>query len=72
MKSGFRFDASTQTFVPDISQITLFCENQKVGSCEIDLVPYIDKQVKIEKAMIAGTGSFCESEHSQKRALIGD
>ena len=38
MSSGFKFDVATQTFLPDISEITLFCENKKVGSCAIDLV----------------------------------
>ena len=53
MSSGFKFDTATQTFLPDISELTLFCENQKVGTCAIDLVQYIDRQAKVEKVVIA-------------------
>ena len=38
MNSSFKYNTTTQTFLPDISEITLFCENQKVGTCAIDLV----------------------------------
>ena len=43
MNSGFRYDGYTQTFLPDISELTLYCENQKVGTCSIDLASYIDR-----------------------------
>lgn len=52
MSSGFKYDTYTQTFLPDISEIALFCENQKVGACAIDLVQYIDRQSKLEKVVI--------------------
>lgn len=52
MKSGFKFDLTTQTFLPDISEITLFCENKKVGTFVIDLAQYIDLPSRVEKAII--------------------
>ena len=27
MSSGFKYDSATQTYLPDISEITLYCEN---------------------------------------------
>lgn len=42
MKSGFKFDLHTQTFLPDISEVTLYCENKKVGNFIVDLAQYID------------------------------
>jgi len=57
MSSGFKYDTATQTFLPDMSEITLFCENQKVGTCVIDLVQYIDRHAKIEKVVIASSNA---------------
>ena len=70
MDSGFKFDAATQTFLPDFSEISLYCENQKVGSCVIDLVQYIDQKPKIEKVVIASE----EAMHNalDHKVLIGD
>ena len=53
MSSGFKFDVSTQTFLPDISELTLFCEGQKVGTCTVDLAAYIDQQASFEKVIMA-------------------
>ena len=53
MMSGLRYDTSTQTFLPDISELTLFCENRKVGTCTVDLVQYIDARTPtVEKVVI--------------------
>ena len=70
MDSSFKFDGATQTFLPDFSEISLFCEGQKVGSCTINLVQYIDRKPVVEKVVIA-------SEHATHNALdhkvlIGD
>ena len=70
MSSGFKFDTSTQTFLPDISELTLFCENQKVGACSVDFVHYIDKQPKIEKAVIAQDA--LRGNLGKKLLLVGD
>jgi hypothetical protein len=55
MNSGFKFDTATQTYLPDISEVTLFCENKKVGTCIIDLAQYIDEPTKVEKAIMSGS-----------------
>lgn len=70
MSSSFRFDGHTQTFLPDISEISLFCENQLVGTCAIDLVSYIDKQSKLEKVFIASSQAM-HNPYDHK-VLIGD
>jgi len=44
MSSGFKFDVATQTYLPDISELTLYCEGKKVGTCTVDLATYIDKR----------------------------
>ena len=70
MGSSFKFDSATQTFLPDISEISLYCENQLVGTCAIDLVSYIDKQAKLEKVFIASE----KAAHNafDMKVLIGD
>ena len=49
MSSGFKYDVGTDTFLPDISELSLFCGTDKVGTCVIDLVEYIDKKPAVEK-----------------------
>ena len=56
MSSGFKFDAVTQTYLPDISELTLYCEGKKVGTCTVDLASYIDKKAEQEKAMMGDMG----------------
>ena len=70
MTSGFKYDVSTETFLPDISEISLFCEGRKVGSCAIDLVAYIDLEPKVEKVVIASE----QATHNalSHKVLIGD
>ena len=70
MTSGFKFDVSTQTFLPDISEITLFCEGRKVGSCNVDLVAYIDVEPKVEKVYVASENSLHDA--LTHKVLIGD
>ena len=70
MSSSFKYDSHTQTFLPDISEISLYCENQLVGTCAVDLVSYIDKQCKLEKVFI--TSSQAMHNAYDHKVLIGD
>ena len=70
MKSAFKFEVSTQTFHPDISEISLYCENHLVGSCILDLVQYIDAVPKIEKIFIGDKNTILNGlDH---KILLGD
>lgn len=71
MVSGLRFDTGTQTFLPDISEITLLCEEKRVGQCAIDFANYIDVTPKIEKAVIGSSRSATDASLGHK-VLIGD
>ena len=68
MNSGFKYDATTSTYLPDISELTLFCEGQKVGTCTVDLASYIDKKAVSEKAIM----SEGDIMHLTGRHLIGN
>ena len=70
MSSGFKYDVSTQTFLPDISELTLYCEGKKVGTCTVDLATYIDKHASFEKVLIMAA----EAGHNAlaQKALYGD
>ena len=70
MNSSFKYNTATQTFLPDISEITLFCENQKVGTCAIDLVQYIDVTPVVEKVVIASEQAV--SNAFNHKVLVGD
>ena len=70
MNSAFKYDVSTETFLPDISEISLYCENRKVGSCVIDLVQYIDATSKIEKVVIAN--KHATHNALDHKVLLGD
>lgn len=53
MGSNFKFDNSTSTYLPDMSELTLYCEGNKVGTCMLNLVSYIDRKPAVEKVTIA-------------------
>ena len=70
MNSGFKYDVSTNTFLPDISELTLFCEGKKVGTCTVDLASYIDKQASVETVYMSEVGS--NHNALTQKALYGD
>ena len=72
MSSGFKFDVSTQTFLPDISELTLFCEGQKVGTCTVDLAGYIDQKPEVEKVIIKPADDAGSHHALGNHALYGD
>ena len=70
MSSGFKFDTSTETYLPDISTLTLFCGQDKVGSVSINLTQYIGCKAKLEKVVIASEEAVHDAlDH---KVLIGD
>ncbi len=70
MKSGFKFNTATQTFLPDISEVTLYCEKKKVGTCVIDLAQYIDVPSRVEKALMSGSED--PNDPVKHKVLVGD
>ena len=47
MNSSLSFDNATEKWLPDVSTLSLYCNDEKVGDYEIDLSEYIDKEIQI-------------------------
>lgn len=70
MGSNFKYDNSTGTYLPDMSELTLFCEGKKVGTCMLDLVSYIDRKPVVEKVSIASNEALSNTDNL--KVLAGD